>query len=167
MTDQTADKALFDWRDIAPPPEIHSCECRHCDMGGELEETEWPMLVTFAVAGTEYVTDRYLAARADLAPVPEGYEGPVHAATTPAKFLTTPATDEPANGMHFRWHTIKAIESTGWRLRILAHPDGATEHTRLQVGVVDANGELIGCAIAAKQGDDDEWGTREYVEGPR
>lgn len=166
--EKASENALLNWRDLAPPQEIHGCDCGCCEMGGELEAIEWPMLVTFDLDGARYVTDRYLAVREDFAPVPEGYEGAVqHIETAPdgPAAGATPLRTQ-ARGVHFRWHVMKAVESTGWQLRLLDHPADATARARLLVAVFAADNEThIGWAMSAKTPTDDDWSsnfTREY-----
>lgn len=160
--------ARLDWRELAPPQETHSCDCGYCEMGGEPELAQWPFLVTFDLDGVRYVTDRYFAVRANLAPVPDGYEGPTqHIDQAPAGPLAgTPPLRTQARGLHFRWQVMRAVEAMGWQLRLLDHPEDATEAQQRLVAVFAADNEThIGWAMSAKRQDDDYWSstfTREY-----
>lgn len=150
----------LDWRDLAPEPDIHECDCSHCDMGGDLEPIKWPTLVVARDGDAVYVTDRYLLVEAAVAPVPDGYEGPVFDKGTDAASLVAcldAVTDEPATGLSFQWSTLKAVETMGWRLRHIAGSDK-------RVAVV-ADGRPIGVTIAQTERDG-LWGpsARPYVE---
>lgn len=156
----TKREAVLDWAITVPPPEIHACDCGYCEMNGDLEDPVWPMLAKAEQDGTEYVTDRYLMVRADLAPVPDTYPGKVGQTikiTTP--MVPNEATDAPANGMRFREPTIEAIKECGWRLRLI---DGMEK----RVAVIDRSGSVIGVAISTPQGDNTYWHNAvEYDEG--
>lgn len=163
----TEQAAILDWRELASPPEQHVCDCGYCEMVGEPEPVQWPTLVP--VPGEpEYVTDRYLAIHADLAPVPEGYEGPVLSGgpKIPDSWHGE-VLDQPPLGLHFRWQTMLAVERMGWRLRLLANETRAWNERVTLVAVVSADGQHIGWTAAQKPADD-AWGlgntTREYVE---
>ena len=155
MGERFAEKAqpVLDWRELAPEPEWHSCECRFCDMDGEREPQEWPLLVVADGDGVDYVTDRYLMVRADHAPIPEGYEGVVAPERPNASDLLSSligiSTERPV-GQHFRWSTLKALDLTGWDLRVLRGSDR-------RVAVVDREGLPIGVTIASKREHADEW----------
>lgn len=158
--------SALDWRELAPAPEIHDCDCNYCDSNGLLEEIKWPSLVTCTVEGVPFVTDRYLMVRADLAPVPDGYEGVV----TPMQndldetFLGPAPLTRQAYGVHFRWSVMKAIDLMGWQLRYLDYPDDAKRPLKFAVFAQD-NATQIGVAMSAREPVDSDWGneqTREY-----
>lgn len=160
---------VLDWRALAPDPDPHACGCDLCPHDGGLEPQYWWPLTTTSVEYVPAVTDGYLLVQAALAPVPEGYEGEVREGPHRMRtaYLKTPATAQPATGLHFRWPTMKAIELTGWRLRLLDHPADATKHTRRMVAVVNAEGSVIGWAISSDPVEEDAFtlvATREYVE---
>lgn len=162
MAHTTEKEAVLDWRALAPKPERHDCDCRFCDMAGYPEPTEWPLLVIADRDGVDYVTDRYMMIRADLAPVPADYEGGVlHDRPNVSNLLASLAgvSSERPVGQHFRWSTLKALGLTGWDLRVLT---GVARH----VAVVDRAGLPIGVAIASSRECDDAWdkdSTRPYV----
>lgn len=159
---------VLDWRELAPPQQTHECDCSYCQEKGELEPVQWPLLVTFDLDGVSYVSDGLMAIRADLAPVPDGYEGTVRAVKNappgPAKGAAPLRTQ--AYGVHFRWHVMKAIDATGWQLRLLDHPEDAPDNERFLHAVFAAdNTTHIGWAMAAREPQDDYWSesfTREY-----
>lgn len=131
-------------------------------MGGGQEPPEWPSLVVADGDGLDYVTDRFLMIRADLAPVPDDYEGVVIPGRPNASDLLASlagiSTERPV-GRHFHWSTLKALELTGWDLRVLHGSDK-------RVAVVDRTGLPIGVAIAtAERGDgwDNKDVTRTYA----
>ena len=138
--------SILDWRELAPAPVPHNCNCENCDLVGEDEPIDWPVLVT---VGKDYVTDRYMMIRAELAPVPDGYEGPaMEGPPDVAHRWTEPVSDKPADIALFRQQTALAMALTGWRLMLLDHPAKATDAARRRVGIVTADGEHIGWAIA-------------------
>lgn len=141
--------SVLDWRELAPPQETHWCDCDRCDEQGGPEPVDWPLL---APIGTEYVTDRYLAIRADLAPIPDDYEGQVleHGPDSIPDRWRCAVTDQAPTGTHFRWQTIKALEITGWRLRVPAHADADTYPAPFLHAVIDSSGEQIGWAMSVK-----------------
>ena len=172
MSEQSAEKdAILDWRDLAPAPERHECDCRFCDMGGDDEPIKWPMLVIADGDGVEYVSDRFMMIRADLAPVPDGYEGDVmgrepegRAKASGLVASLAGVSNERPTGEHFRWSTLKALELTGWDLRVLRGTDK-------RVAIVDRDGLPIGVTIVASRVIDDYWSddfTRiyEHVSSP-
>lgn len=140
----------FDWRTLASEPAIHDCDCGYCDMGGEPEEKEWPALVKVTVNGADYVTDRMLALRADIAPVPDGYEGAVIKGPRDTDWETT--FGESAEGLVFRASVLQVIESQGWRLRLLV--TGGEVQGGRKVAVVDADDAHIGWAVSCRENDD-------------
>lgn len=150
-----ARKTTLDWRDLAPEPEWHECDCRFCDLGGDQEPVQWPLLVRAEVREGEfvgeYVTDRFLMVRADLAPIPNEYEATTPQVANATKLLCSLAavTDEPPHGsQHFRWSTLKALALTGWDLRVIQNSDK-------RVAVVDGGGVPIGVTIIASRTCDD------------
>lgn len=156
---------ILDWRDLAPEPEWHECDCRYCDMGGDQEPTEWPLLLIADGDGVDYVTDRFMMIRADLAPVPDNYEGVVVASRPNCSDLLASlagiSTERPV-GQHFRWSTLKALELTGWDLRLLHGSDK-------RVAVVDREGLPIGVTAVSSHECNDVWDkdfTRPYVIPP-
>lgn len=160
---------VLDWRELAPPPEMHSCDCAYCEEVGEWQPVAWPSLIPCAVDGVTHVTDRFLMIKAEEAPIPDGYEGPILKGPDLAldEWRASPVTDQPAEGIPFRWQVIKATEMTGWRLRLLDHPDDASDHTKRAVGVVTATGDHIGWAMSTKDRVDDSRSdrfTRDYTE---
>lgn len=167
MTAETSRRAMLDWRDLVPEPEWHYCDCRFCDQDGEQEPTQWPLLVRAEVRDGEfvgeYVADRFLMVRADLAPIPHEYEATHPQVANATNLLCSLAgvTDErPPGSQHFRWSTLKALALTGWDLRVIEGSDK-------RVAVVDAEGDPIGVTIAATRICDDERSadfTRPYAE---
>lgn len=151
----------FDWRTLAPEPTSHSCDCEYCDHNGELDPILWPALRTYSHSDVDYVTDGYLALRADLAPVPDGYEGPL----LPAGPLTNDwmdawVTASPATGAVLRQSTLGAIEQLGGRLRCTTWPP---KKTGSQVLAITVEGRHVGWAISAPAHQDAP-GFREYQE---
>lgn len=163
MTAETLRRAVLDWRDLAPEPEWHECDCRFCDMGGDQEPIRWPLLVTAQAGGVEYVTDRYLMVRADRAPVPADYESliPTPAnATDLVDSLADVSDFRPAPDQHFRQSTLKALSLTGWDLRLI-------RGSEKRVAVVDEEGDPIGVTITATHVCEDESSadlTRPYAD---
>lgn len=152
MTTKTT--VILDWRELAEAPEPHFCDCSYCEMEGELEEIDWPTLVTTKRGDVEYVTDRYMMVRAERAPVPDDYEGsalpgPVDLGD---RWQELP-TDRPADDLTFRRSIRLALSLTKWRLVHLDHAADASVITRKRVGVLDERGEHIGWAIASKEVD--------------
>lgn len=163
MTAETLRRAVLDWRDLAPEPEWHECDCRFCDLGGDQEPIQWPLLVTAQAEGVEYVTDRYLMVRADRAPVPTGYEAivPTSAnATDLVSSLADVSDFRPAPDQHFRQSTLKALALTGWDLRLI-------KSSEKRVAVVDEQAVPIGVTIIATHTCEDERSvdfTRPYAD---
>lgn len=156
MTAEPPRRAALDWRDLAPEPAWHECDCRFCELDGDQEPIQWPLLVRAEVRDGEYVgeyvTDRFLMVRADLAPIPDEYEATTPQVANATNLLCSLAavTDEPPHGsQHFRWSTLKALALTGWDLRLIEGSDK-------RVAVVDAEGNPIGVTIAATRTCDDE-----------
>lgn len=147
--------STFDWRTIAPPQDTHDCDCEFCDQQGELLPVAWPVLVRMVINDVEYITDRYTAIRADLAPIPDGYLGPVMGpeAREPSGFIVAPPTDTPADSLTFRTATARGVEAIGARLVLLEHHPDASAMTKRAAGIVDASGELVGWAMALSDGD--------------
>lgn len=162
MTSETR-RAVLDWRDLAPEPEWHECDCRFCDMSGDQEPIRWPLLVTAQADGVEYVTDRYLLVPADRAPVPADYESVIQGIANASELVEALADTsdlKPTANQHFRQSTLKALALTGWDLRLIAGSDK-------RVAVIDEDGTPIGITIAATHTCDDESSadfTRPYVE---
>jgi hypothetical protein len=148
-----APPVVLDWRQLVDEPEIHACGCPHCPVDGELEPIAWPALFTTLANNVPHVTDRWVSIRADRAPIPDGYEGPVDdtASLRPA-FTRATATDQPATDLRFWPSTLKALELTGWRLRLLVHRDDAPRLAKRVVAVVDERGEQIGLTLATSHG---------------
>lgn len=146
--------STFDWRTLAPPQDTHDCDCEFCDRGGELHPVEWPVLVPMLIGGVEYVTDRFMVLRADLAPIPDGYVGPVLdlGERAPSGFLLAPPTDIPATDLTFRPEYVAAVETVGARLVLLDHGLDASSMTKRAAGIVTASGELVGWAMARAGG---------------
>lgn len=163
---------FLDWRELAPPPEIHSCDCDFCEENGEWQPINRPSLIRCTVDGAAYISDRFMMLKAYAAPIPVDYEGATLGGPDFDRddYRAASVLDQPAEGMAFRWHVVKAVEMTGWRLRLLAHPEDATDHAKLAVGVVNAEGEHIGWAMSVKERVDDERNerfTRDYTEVTR
>lgn len=142
---------VLDWRELAPPQGIHCCDCDRCDDVGELEPILWPLLVTMTVDGVDYVTDRYVMIRADLAPVPDGYEGPVLGPTAPPTraFIAATVTDQTADGLTFPASTLAAIRAGGWRLRLLTPYVSVSRKPSPAVAIVTDEGEHVGWAMSS------------------
>jgi hypothetical protein len=152
--------SILDWRHLAPEPQRHECDCRFCDLAGDDEPLEFPTLVIADGDGVDYVTDRYLMVRGDLAPVPDGYEGQVITQRPDASGLLASLagiSNRHPVGFHFRWSILKALDLTGWDLRLI---NGKTDPaTGQRVAVVDQDGLPIGVAISVSESRriDNEW----------
>lgn len=142
------------WSELAPAPEIHSCDCDYCEVNGELDPIKWPTLVRITINGVEYVSDRHFAIRADLAPIPDDYPGPALTGPTIAPdngvFSGAAVTSEPPNGVPVLWSTMNALRMTQCVLRVFEHPDTASDHARRSLAIVTATGEHVGWAMASK-----------------
>lgn len=147
---------ILDWNAILPEPIVHECNCGNCDHVGELEDVDAPLLLTMVVAGVSYVTDRFLAIRADLAPIPDGYEGPTQGPIERhvSGFMASRVTAQTPDNPRLRQPTVKALEQTGWKLRVLTHADDVSEVQRRTLAVVTPEGEHIGWAIAQREAGD-------------
>lgn len=90
----------------------------------------------------------------DYCPMDGEYEGGVlEGSGRPRRALARAVTEEPADGLTFRDSTREVIRLTGWRLVLLAHPDGAGKRDRRRVGIVNQAGEHIGWAISERWDD--------------
>lgn len=143
---------LLDWRALAPDPEPHACGCDLCPHDGALEPIAWPQLTRTTIEHVPAITERFMVVMAARAPIPDGYEGEVldGPPIMRAAFLRAPVTDQPATGMYFRWQIIKAMDLTGWRLRLL-DGTGLSEHHRRVVSIVDAGGVRVGWAMSSSE----------------
>lgn len=148
---------VLDWRELAPPQDAHWCDCEHCDLKGALEPIEWLLLVPMDVDGVDYVTDRFMMVRADLAPIPNDYEGHVHPPSVPPArgFIDAAVTTTPADGLLFPRHVLKGVRLGGWRLRLLAPYMEARSENKARastpaVAVVTTAGEHVGWAMSSR-----------------
>jgi hypothetical protein len=146
-----ADPVTLDWRKLVDEPELHSCGCDHCPVNGNFEPTFWPTLVATSVDLISHVTDRWMAVRTELAPIPDGYEGEVQdGPPLRAAFFRAQITDMSPTGLRFRPATLKALELTGWRLRLAEHAADASPATTRACAIIDAEGRPIGWAMSQR-----------------
>ena len=151
----------FDWNHLVPEPEPHVCNCAYCDQYGELEETFYPALVEFTHDQVAYVTDRALALRADLAPVPDDWNHQaVRKSPSPPVAAFGQVTGESATDMRFAVKYLSILTDHGWRLRHQTRPDGTRPKA---AAIVDAAGNPIGLLMPVF-GDDSFPGYRCYTE---
>ena len=149
-----SDNAVLDWRNLADVPQVHECDCRYCEMGGDDEPVNWPDLVTAKRGDTAYVSDRFMMVRADRAPIPEGYEGLVISQCVDlGSGWAEPVTSRPADDLFFRRSIRVAMNLTNWHLVHLDHPSGAALNNRARVGVLDEKGDHIGWAMSSRRED--------------
>lgn len=143
-TDMQDETPRLDWREIVEQeePVVHLCNCEHCDYVGEEEPGWWPSLTRMSVDGVDYVTDRYLAVRADLAPIPESYEGEVMETVLRKRsgFMAAAVLDVVVPPSAATYMTTRALSLTGWTLSRLAGEEKA-------LAVLSGDGEHIGWSM--------------------
>lgn len=146
----TTTTQTLDWRDIAPEPELHSCDCEHCHLTGEPEDVDPAFLLVMDVDGEQYVTDRFMAIKIDRAPLPEHYGGPMLPPIEKRRvgFMADEVSGTPANRHRFRDSITKALLLTGWTVWELDTPPTADDRDRRAVAIMDAEDNHIGWAIA-------------------
>jgi hypothetical protein len=117
--------STLDWHDLVIEGELHWCGCDYCPMDGEHEDDEYPTLARMAIGGVIYVTDRRLAIRENLAPIPDGW--PTALAGEPFRreasgMFGAQLLDEPSSA-YFQRRYLDVVAKAGWKLRRLSEAE--------------------------------------------
>lgn len=163
--------AVVDWRDFEEPQQAHVCDCEHCDLVGEPLGQRFRLLYVIRMGAVEYVTDKYLALRSDLAPVADDYEGGCLAdPSVMDPWPIHPLGGAPDPDTLFLWHIAKTCRDRGWQLRKTAGTElRDTYRWAIQTGA----GEHIGWAMSGMQSQPDpdlpghNWSYRLIAEAAR